>query len=433
MKKKISGWGRNITSDVNISFPKNLKELKKEIKKNCIARGLGRSYGDSSIQPNKTVVTTKLNNIINFNEKTGILESECGVSIKQLNKLIINEGWFLPVTPGSKNITLGGMIATNVHGKNHHKVGGFGKYVISFKILDDKKRLISCSRKKNNKLFNYTIGGMGLTGVIYSLRIKLKKIFSDLIYEEKIKCANLKETLFNINKSKNWEYNVSWIDTSPSNKEIGRSIVSRGYFCKTNKKNKFDYSTNENFVFPDILPFSLMNRFVIKILNMLYFNFSRLGKNLTSINEFFYPLDKIKNWNNIYGKKGFISYQCSVPYKNAYKSIFEILMTIKKYKAYSFVSVLKSMKKKDFPLSFGQNGFTLVFDFPNYKDITMILNKVNDIVLKYNGKIYLAKDSIIKEEKFKNLNSEFYNREFTKLRKKSNYFFNSLQSKRLGI
>jgi len=433
MKKKISGWGRNITSDVNISFPKNLKELKKEIKKNCIARGLGRSYGDSSIQPNKTVVTTKLNNIINFNEKTGILESECGVSIKQLNELIINKGWFLPVTPGSKNITLGGMIAANVHGKNHHKVGGFGKYVISFKILDNKNQLILCSRKKNNKLFNYTIGGMGLTGVIYSSKIKLKKIFSDLIYEEKIKCNNLKETLSNINKSKNWEYNVSWIDTSSPEREIGRSVISRGYFQKIKKKNIFNYSTIEILTMPNIFPFSLINRFIIKILNTLYFNFSGSGKYLTSINEFFYPLDKIKNWNNVYGKKGFISYQCSVPYKNAYKSIYEILKTLKKHKAYSFVSVLKSMKKNDTPLSFGQNGFTLVFDFPNYRDITMILNKVNNIVLKYKGKIYLAKDSTIKKEKFKDLNSEFYNHEFTKLRKKSNYFFNSLQSKRLGL
>ena len=433
MKKKISGWGRNTALDANISFPKNLKELKKEIKKNCIARGLGRSYGDSSIQPNKTVITTNLNNVINFNKKTGILESQCGVSIKQLNELIINKGWFLPVTPGSKNITLGGMIATNVHGKNHHKVGGFGKYVISLKILDNKNRLISCSRKKNNKLFKYTIGGMGLTGVIYSSKIKLKKIFSDVIYEEKIKCDNLKETLSKINKSKNWEYNVSWIDTSPSNNKIGRSIVSRGYFYKKYKKDTFNYSSKEIFTLPNIFPFSLMNRLTIKILNNLYFNFSRSGKNFTSINKFFYPLDKIKNWNNIYGKKGFISYQCSVPYKDAYKSIYEILITMKKYQAYSFVSVLKSMKKKDFPLSFGQNGFTLVFDFPYYKDIAMILDKVNDIVLKYNGKIYLAKDSIISKKKFKDLNSEFYNRDFIKLRKKSNYFFNSLQSKRLGL
>jgi hypothetical protein len=433
MKKRISGWGRNTASYANISFPKNLKELKKEIKKNCIARGLGRSYGDSSIQPNKTIITTKLNNIINFNKKTGILEAECGVKIKELNNLIINKGWFLPVTPGSKNITLGGMIATNVHGKNHHKVGGFGKFVISFKILNNKNKLILCSRKKNNKIFSYTIGGMGLTGVIYSLKIKLKKIVSDVIYEEKIKCNNLRETLLNINRSKNWEYNVSWLDTSPSNKEIGRSIVSRGDFRKINNKNIFNYSTKEIFTLPNIFLFSFMNRFIIKILNTLYFNFSRSSKKLISIDQFFYPLDKIKNWNNIYGKKGFISYQCSVPYKDAYKSIFEILITMKKYKAYSFVSVLKSMKKKDFPLSFGQNGFTLVFDFPNYKNIAKILDKVNDIVLKYKGKIYLAKDSIISEEKFRNLNSEFYNHEFTNLRKKNNYFFNSIQSKRLGL
>ena len=433
MKKIISGWGRNTVSEANISFPKNLKELKKAIKKNCIARGLGRSYGDSSIQPNKTVITTKLNSIIDFNKNKGILEAESGVSIKQLNEYIIKNGWFLPVTPGSKNITLGGMIATNVHGKNHHKVGSFGKYVISFKILDNKNRLISCSRKKNKKLFKYTIGGMGLTGVIYSLRIKLKKIFSDVIYEEKIKCYNLKETLLHINKSKNWEYNVSWIDTSPSNEQIGRSIVSRGDFQKTNKKYIYNKSANEIFTLPNIFLFSLMNRFIIKILNTIYFNFSKSGKNLTSINEYFYPLDKIKNWNNIYGQKGFISYQCSVPHKGANKSIFEILMTMKKYRAYSFVSVLKSMKKNDFPLSFGQNGFTLVFDFPNYKNIKMILDKVTDIVLKYNGKIYLAKDSFISKEKFKDLNTEFYDPEFIKLRKKNNFFFNSIQSKRLGL
>ena len=175
MKKNISGWGRNIAANANISYPKNLFELKKELKKNCIARGLGRSYGDSSIQPKKTIVTTNLNKIINFDDKTGILESESGISIKQLNKVIINKGWFLPVTPGSKNITLGGMIATNVHGKNHHKVGSLSNYIINLKVLDNKNRLVTCSKKMNSQFFNYTIGGMGLTGIIYTSKIKLKK------------------------------------------------------------------------------------------------------------------------------------------------------------------------------------------------------------------------------------------------------------------
>ena len=176
-----------------------------------------------------------------------------------------------------------------------------------------------------------------------------------------------------------------------------------------------------------------MNRFIIKILNTLYFTFTNSGTRLTSIEKFFYPLDNIKNWNYIYGNKGFISYQCSLPHKNSYKSIYEILETIKKYQAYSFVSVLKSLGRKNTPLSFGQNGFTLVFDFPNYKNILKILDKLNQIVLRYNGKIYLAKDSIINKKEFKKINHEFYDYKFRNFRKKIDYYFSSLQSKRLDL
>ena len=216
-------------------FPKNLSQLKKNIKKNCIARGLGRSYGDSSINPKNTIITTQLKRIINFDKKKGTLEAESGVSIEQILELIVKEGWFLPVTPGSKKITLGGMIASDVHGKNHHKVGNFSNFIFSFKLLDNKKKLIECSKKKNSLIFNNTIGGMGLTGIIYSCKLKLKKIQSSLIFEDKIKNYNLKETLKCISASKNWDYNVAWIDTSPNTKEIGRSILTRGYFQKKKK------------------------------------------------------------------------------------------------------------------------------------------------------------------------------------------------------
>ena len=154
MKQKISGWGKNISKSVNIYYPENLNQLKKKVKKNCIARGLGRSYGDSSIQPLNTIVTTKLNKIINFDKKKGILEAESGANIEQLLNLIVKEGWFLPVTPGSKKVTLGGMIASDVHGKNHHKVGSFSNYIISFKILTDKKKLINCNKKKITSFLN---------------------------------------------------------------------------------------------------------------------------------------------------------------------------------------------------------------------------------------------------------------------------------------
>tara|TARA_B100000900_G_scaffold178013_1_gene150939 strand:- start:2060 stop:3364 length:1305 start_codon:yes stop_codon:yes gene_type:complete len=434
MKKKISGWGKNTFVNTNISFPKNLSQLKKSIKASCIARGLGRSYGDSSINSQNTIITTQLKKIINFDKKKGILEAESGVSIEQILELIVSEGWFLPVTPGSKKITLGGMIASDIHGKNHHKVGNFSNFIFGFKLLDKKKKLIECSKNKNSLIFNNTIGGMGLTGIIYSCKIKLKKIESSLIFEDKIKNYNLKETLKSINESKNWDYNVAWIDTSSNIKEIGRSILTRGYFQKK-KDYEPSYSKEKSLVdnLPDIFPNFFMNAFFIKLLNTLYFTFSKSGVKTSSINEFFYPLDKINNWNVVYGNKGFISYQCSVPSTNSYNSIFQILKILKENKIYSFVSVLKSMGKNNKKLSFGQKGYTLVFDFPIYSNVLDVLNKIDLIVLKNKGRVYLTKDSRISKENFIKINKEFGNSDFKKLRKKCNFYFNSVQSERLKI
>ncbi len=434
MQKKISGWGRNILVNTNVFIPKSLKQLKKLTDKNCIARGLGRSYGDSSINKSKTIVTTNLNKIIFFDKKKGILEAESGISIEQLLSLIVKEGWFLPVTPGSKKITLGGMIASDIHGKNHHKVGNFSNFVLGLKILNHKKKLIECNKKKNHLLFKFTVGGMGLTGIIYSCRIKLKKIASDLIFEEKIKNYNLKKTLRCINESKNWEFNVAWIDTSSNVKNLGRSILTRGYFIKE-KKNDLSFLKKKSFIsnLPKVFPDFFMGTFVIKILNFIYYSFSFTGKKISSIDEFFYPLDKINNWNEIYGKKGFISYQCSVPVKNSYKSIYQILKILKKNKIYSFVSVLKSMGKNDKLLSFGQKGFTLVFDFPIYPKIFDVLFKLDMVVLKNKGKVYLTKDSRISHENFNKINKEFKNIGFKKFRDKVKNYFNSVQSERLGI
>lgn len=434
MKKLVSGWGKNILTNSNVFFPRNLNELKKNSKKNCIARGLGRSYGDSSINQSRTIITTKLKRVILFNKKKGILEAEAGISIEEILNLIVKEGWFLPVTPGSKKVTLGGMIASDVHGKNHHKVGCFSNYILNLKLLNNKGKIIVCSKKKNSFYYKYTVGGMGLTGIIYTAKIKLKKIMSDIIFEEKIKNYNLKETLKCINSSKDWEYNVAWIDTSTNLKEIGRSILSRGYFIRK-KRNKLTFAKKAFLIkrLPNIFPSFFMSRVFLKTLNFFYFMFSKSQKKYSSIDTFFYPLDKIDNWNIIYGKKGFISYQCSLPVKNSYNSIYEILEKLKKNKIYSFVSVLKSMKKNKNFLSFGQRGFTLVFDFPIYSEIFKVLDEIDSIVLKYKGKIYLTKDSRITKKNFLKINKEFNNKIYGNFRKKINYHFTSIQSKRLGI
>ena len=434
MLKKISGWGNNIKFYSNIFYPKNINELKKMIQNTCIARGMGRSYGDSAIQPNCTISTSRMTKVIAFDKVKGIIEVESGISIRFLLKHIVKTGWFLPVTPGSKDISIGGMIASDVHGKNHHRVGNFKNFILELKLIDHNKKVLKCSRRKKSKLFNYTVGGMGLTGIIYSCRFKLKKINSNSLIRETIKNKNLKQTLDCINKSNQWEYNVAWIDTSARKNMIGRSILTRANFIKKGQTTEYyeKKTINLGIIF-NLIPSFFMNKYLIKILNELYFNFHKSKTDTIDIDTFFYPLDSIKNWNKVYGNKGFISYQCSVPEKNSYIKIKKILEKIQENQIFSFVSVLKSMGKSDKNISFSQKGYTLVFDFPIYSNVYKVLKELDKLIKENKGKIYLCKDSRISKKDFIEINNEFKKEGFTSLRKKQKFFFESVQSKRLGI
>ncbi|MDC1129975.1 FAD-binding oxidoreductase [Candidatus Pelagibacter sp.] len=434
MEKKLSGWGNNKFANSKVYFPKNITEIKNLIKGKTIARGMGRSYGDSSIQPNSTIITKKLNKILHLDSIKGILSAEAGISVLEIIEKIIPHGWFLPVTPGSKFISLGGMIAADVHGKNHHKRGSFRNYIKELTIINEKKKLVKCSQKKNSSLFNYTIGGMGLTGIIYSCKFKLIKINSHLIEQKTIKSKNLKQTIQNIKKNYNYEYNVAWIDTSANKKNIGRSILFCGNHLKTKKneikKVTFKYNGLKMF---NIFPNWILNSFTVKLLNILFYNLTSESKKQLSINDYFYQLDKIKNFNILYGGKGFISYQLAIPYKNSEKAITEILKILQINKIFSFVSVMKSLGRNDGFLSFGIKGFTLVFDFPIYKNIDDVLDKIDNIVIKFKGNIYLTKDSRIESNKFKKMQSGFKNKKFLEIRNKNKKIFQSLQAERLKI
>ena len=434
MEKKLSGWGNNKFANSKVYFPKNITEIKSLIKGKTIARGLGRSYGDSSIQPNSTIITKKLNKILHLDLKKGILSAESGITVLKIIEEIVPYGWFLPVTPGSKFISLGGMIAADVHGKNHHKKGSFRNYVKELTIINERKKLIKCSKKKNSTLFNYTIGGMGLTGIIYSCKFKLIKINSHLIEQKTIKSKNLKQTIQNIKKNYNCEYNVAWIDTSANKKNIGRSILFCGNHLKTKQKDikKVTFKNNGLKIF-NIFPNWILNSFTIKLLNTLFYNLTSEGKKKLSINDYFYQLDKIKNSNILYGGKGFISYQFAIPYRNSEKAITDILKILQINKVFSFVSVMKSLGRNDGYLSFGIKGFTLVFDFPIYKNIDDVLDKIDNIIIKFKGNIYLTKDSRIKSNKFKKMQSGFKNKKFLEIRNKNKKIFLSLQAERLKI
>ena len=433
MEKQFSGWGRNKFIKCKIYKPKNLEDLKKIKNTSLIARGMGRSYGDSSLKKKSVLLTKNLNKILNLNIKKKIIEVESGVKIIDLLKILIPNKLFLPVTPGSKHISIGGMVASDVHGKNHHQNGSFRHHIISLKIIDEKGQLHNCSKKKNKDLFNYSIGGMGLTGIIYSCKFKLISISSEYILQDKIKTKNLKKTIETLKKSNNWQYNVGWIDTSAKNSKLGRSIIFRGQHSKMPKSDQLKFTESSKLKIKISFPSFILNHITIKFLNFFYYlcNFNR--KSYVEIDDYFYQLDKIENWNLIYGKKGFISYQLVIPEKKSYNVIKQILEILIKNNCYSFVSVIKFLGKNDGYNSFGTKGFTLVFDFPLYDNINFVLKQINKILIKNKGNIYLCKDSTVKKSDFRMMNNNFYNKKFKKIRLNKRKYFNSEQSIRLNI
>ena len=433
MEKGYSGWARNRFVKCKTYAPKSLFDLRKLKDYQFIPRGMGRSYGDSSLKKNSILLTKNLNKILKLDLKKKIIEVESGISIKDLLKFIVPKKLFLPVTPGSKYISIGGMVAADFHGKNHHISGSFRHHILELKIVNEKGEILTCSKKQNKNLFNYSIGGMGLTGLIYSCKFKLITINSDLILQEKFKTKNLKDTIIKLKQSNNWEYNVGWIDTSAKNLKLGRSIIFKGKHIKTTKKNILNFDEKKILNFKDIFPNWLMCGLIIKILNFFYYLLSVSKRSIVKIDDFFYQLDKIKNWNLIYGSKGFISYQLVVPEKNSYFSIQKILKILVDNKCFSFVSVIKFLGRNDGFNSFGIKGFTLVFDFPLYKNIYSVLKKINKIVKASNGNIYLSKDSFLSYADFKELNSGFYSKKFRSIRRNKKKFFNSEQSKKLKI
>ena len=433
MEKLLSGWGRNKFIRCKIYKPKNLKDLKKIKYTSLIPRGMGRSYGDSSLKKKSILLTENLNKILSFDVKNKVIEVESGLKIIDLLKILIPKKLFLPVTPGSKYISIGGMVASDVHGKNHHQKGSFRHHIIELKIVDEKGKVKTCSNLKNKDLFNYSIGGMGLTGIIYSCKFRLISIHSDLILQEKIKTKNLKKTMKTLKESSNWQYNVGWIDTSAKNLRLGRSIIFRGNHKKIAKTKQLKFIDSSKLKIKINFPKFLLNHLTIKFLNFFYYLFNYQEKSLVQIDDYFYQLDKIKNWNLIYGKKGFISYQLVVPEKKSYSAIRHILETLIKNNCYSFVSVIKFLGRNDGYNSFGIKGYTLVFDFPLYDNIYNVLEQINKIVIKNNGNIYLCKDSIVKSSEFKMMNNNFYDKKFQKIRRIKKKYFNSVQSIRLNI
>lgn len=429
---QLNSWGMypQIKSKIFIFNTKdNLKNILKE-NSTFISFGNGRSYGDSAL--NENIIYTKPHNyFLDFDEENGILHCQSGVLLSEIIEAFVPRGWFLKVTPGTKLITIGGAIASDVHGKNHHVEGCFSSCVEEFNLMLPNGEIKNV--KKDDELFLATCGGMGLTGVILDAKISLKKINSKYINQTTIKTKNLKETFEAFEKYSHMPYSVAWIDCLASGEDIGKCLLMVGDFADD---GKLDFKEKKKINIPFNFPSFALNSLSVKAFNWLYYKKALDGesKQKVDIDTFFYPLDAINNWNRIYGKGGFTQYQFILPKEKSYDGLKEILEKISNSKKGSFLAVLKlyGEENKNY-LSFPMKGYSLALDFKIEKGIFELLNSLDEIVLKYGGRIYLTKDVRVSKETFE---KGYPNIEkFRELRKKyaMSEKFVSLQSKRVGI
>jgi len=430
----IMSWGMYPTIKSRLFKFDNLKELSSIVIENdhLIPYGNGRSYGDSVLSDN-IIDTRAADYFKGFDEESGLLHVEAGVMLADILYSFVPRGWFLKVTPGTKLITVGGAIASDVHGKNHHVEGCFSECVEEFDIMTSDGKVVSCSKESMPELFKATCGGMGLTGIILSAKIYLTKVNSKYIDQTTIKTKNLKETFEAFEEYGEKPYSVAWIDCLAKDDEIGRCLLTVGDF---RDDGKLDYKRSKQKSIPFNFPSFALNNLTVRAFNWLYYGRvkERVSKQKVDIDTFFYPLDAIGHWNRIYGKGGFTQYQLILPKEHSYDGLKEILQTISDSGKGSFLAVLKLYgKENENYISFPIEGYSLALDFKIEKSLFALLNKLDEIVLKYSGRIYLTKDVRVSKETFEKGYPEIETfREFRRVNKLDEKF-QSIQSQRVGI
>ncbi|NLN59377.1 MAG: FAD-binding oxidoreductase [Deltaproteobacteria bacterium] len=399
---------------------------------NLIPYGNGRSYGDSALGPN-LIDFRRYNYFLDFDENNAILHCQAGVLLSDILDVFVPRGWFLPVTPGTKFITVGGAIASDVHGKNHHVAGSFSDHILDFELMLPNGAIVTCSPLAHTDLFRATCGGMGLTGLILTARIKMSAISSSTIAQVTIKTQNLADTFNAFEQYGDAPYSVAWIDCLATGDNLGRCLMMTGEHATD---NALAYEGRTGFSVPCHFPGFTLNNWTVKAFNALYYAKARrkISRRSVPLEQFFYPLDAIAQWNRIYGKNGFTQYQFVLPLGESLRGLERILTRIAVSGKGSFLAVLKRFGPGNANwLSFPMEGYTLALDFKMEPDLFGFLDALDRVVLDHGGRFYLTKDCRVPRGHFEpgypNL------RKFRELRQRYNMVgkFNSLQSERLAL
>ena len=403
--KQLSGWGNYPKSVCTIYRPEKQKEAIDTLNKNnnLITRGQGRSYGDASLNKDCTILTDRLDKFINFDSDSGVLTVQSGVTFSEILDVFIPRGWILPVIPGTKYVSAGGAFACNVHGKNHFKVGDFANHVTNIKLVLASGEEIECSPNNDQDIFWATAGGMGLTGFIKEISIKLTPIKSLSLLSRAKKTCNISEMLdcFKAERSSS-DYMIGWIDHFATGTNLGRGVFESATHIDISKGKKLSEHkmSGEGITIPIFFPAFILNKYSMALYNRYRFRKYSAGwlEKIVDFDGFFHPLDSLKLWNRMYGKNGFFQYQFILPETDDVESkLSEILSFIQESGHFSFLAVIKYHGEHQGMLSFPMRGYSVALDFPNNTKVRHLQNELNRKIADMEGRIYLAKDALLTE------------------------------------
>ncbi|MEH6582584.1 MAG: FAD-binding oxidoreductase [Halioglobus sp.] len=403
MRGPLLSWGRypNIPQLAHsVQWPEELAPARDKIfsetGEGALAFGMGRSYGDSCLaQSDQVIAMSGMGRMLAADWTRGVVKAQAGMTLDDLLRLALPAGWFLPVTPGTRFVTLGGAVANDVHGKNHHVRGTFGCHVRRFELVRSDEGLVECSPQQRPELFAATIGGLGMTGIVQSVEVQLQRVSSSLIDQRCIRFGNLDEFFaISAEHDSQHEYAVSWIDCLAVGDKLGR-----GHYIAADHASEggLELAANAKLSVPFDPPVSLVNSLTLKPFNSLYYHRQRVKEvcSRTSYAPFFYPLDSVQHWNRIYGRKGFQQYQCVVPHQDGRNLIRAIIDQIAHSGTGSFLAVLKQFGDVESPglLSFPMPGITLALDFPHSDKNSSLFQRLDALVHEAGGRLYPAKDA----------------------------------------
>ena len=418
---ELSGWGRFPRVDADEVRSESLERITLGA---TLSRGLGRSYGDSSLPARagaRVANTTAADRILSFDPSSGRLRVEAGLSLYELVRHFLPRGWFTPVTPGTQFVTVGGMVASDVHGKNHHVAGCFGEHVESLRMRLADDRILEVGEESDPELFRATLGGMGLTGHILEVQFRLQRVPTPWIYGESEQVPNFETLVDRLREaSREWPYTVSWVDSVRKNGELGRGLLMKGRWAEPHEAPAHTPEIRRSVAVPFDVPRWVLAPWSMRLFN--YLNFHRHGagvkRGIEHPQDFFYPLDIVRHWNRIYGPDGFVQYQCVLPVERDPGVALRFFETLTRAEVGSFLTVVKDCGKEGKGmLSFPRPGISIACDIPMRGEPTQrLVDALNEVVVSVGGRIYLTKDSLTRREDYQQMDPRLG--EFQRVRRK---------------